>query len=91
MERYEDWLREVLTITYDLFPGAVEIELVKDPDVEETYIVFVVGFGGCTQSQIRHQLMWHQQVEKLTKKDICSNLRLSVIPRGKFLGTEMKK
>lgn len=85
MNKNEDWLKQVLRITKDLFIGMPSIELLDDPDVEDkTYIVFVVGFCGSAGEQIRQQLLWHTKVDEISDT-IFSDLRLSILPNGEYV------
>lgn len=61
-------LAQVVQLTEQLFPGAVSVELLTDPESpSETFIVLNVEAHGDAQELIERQCQWHLEVAHLTQ------------------------
>ena len=74
-------LTEVVQLTEQLFPGAVSVELLTDPESPaETFIVLNVEAHGDAKELIERQCQWHERVAALASA-AASSYRLSIDPQ----------
>ena len=74
-------LAHVVQLTEQLFPGAVSLELLTDPESpSETFIVLNVEAHGDAQELIERQCQWHERVAALAIAE-AGSYRLSINPR----------
>lgn len=71
----------IVQLTEQLFPGAVSVELLTDPESSaETFIVLNVEAHGDPQELIGRQCQWHERVAALASAQ-ANCYRLSIDPR----------
>lgn len=76
---FEPKLADVLSITHELFPGRVGIELMFDPEEpEEHFVVVTVSVASDATDVIKRQLDWHHRVAETSPGD-SGPLRLSIV------------
>jgi hypothetical protein len=74
-------LAQVVQLTEQLFPGAVSVEVLNDPESPcETFIVLNVETHGEPQELIERQCEWHERVAALANAE-AGSYRLSIDPR----------
>lgn len=75
-----DW-SEVLRLTEQMFPGAVSVERMSDPESpRESWVVLTVEATGEPQEIVRRQCEWHERVAREFPGQF-PGLRLSICPQ----------
>ena len=75
-------LTAILRMSGELFPGAISVETMSDPDApSESWTVLNVESDGAPKEIIKTQCEWHERLARQFP-DAVSTVRLSICPRA---------